>query len=180
MPMRGGTAVPAKRKVWPKVACELCLAIIGAPCLTESGKPRSKPHAVRVKAAKAARARARAAPDRSRLQTGLLPGHYQLGPTPVTIRTDLMHLGVYSPEEITPARERESKLNEGVVELTYLINVKLVDGQFDVTTMIGGARTELPDMVVRQIRDDMHLLEAIAREDAELHQAPPVEFKDAA
>ena len=153
------------RKRQPKIACPDCGSEGGQRCVTETGRIRSQPHSVRLKAQKSARKNARIDADRLRYGAGLLPGQYQAGPTPVTVRTDLLHLGIYSPEEITQAREHEARLNDGGVELTYLTSVKLLDENFQVTVMLDGARFVMPDAVARRVWQDMHTLESLARAD---------------
>ena len=152
------------RKRQPKIACPDCGSESDQRCVTESGRIRSQPHAARLQAQKSARKNARIDADRLRYGAGLLPGQYQAGPTPVTVNTDLLHLGIYSPEEITQAREHEARLNGGV-ELTYLTSVKLLDENFQVTVMLDGARFVMPDAVARQVRQDMDILESLAKAD---------------
>ena len=153
------------RKRQPKVACPDCGSEGDQRCVTENGRIRSQPHASRLKAQKSARRNARLEADRLGYATGLLPRQFQAGPTPVTVKTDLLHLGIYSPEEITQAREHEARLNDGGVELTYLTNVKLLDENFQVTVMLDGARFVMPDTVARQVRQDMDILEFLAKAD---------------
>ena len=154
----------------PRVSCDHCQAEGGQRCRTESGKALSRPHAVRLEAVRAARRGARLDAKRAEYQ-GELPGHYRIGPVPVVIRTDLLHLGVYSPDSITPAREHEAKLSEhGTVELTYLSNVQLKDGKFTVELSLEGHRFALPDKLARQVKADMETLEEIARADEAAEQ----------
>ena len=153
------------RKRQPKTACPDCGSEGDQRCATENGRIRSQPHASRLKAQKLARKTARIDADRLRYGAGLLPGQFQAGPTPVTVRTDLLHLGIYSPEEITQAREHEARLNDGAIELTYLTSVKLLDENFQVTVMLDGARFVMPDAVARRVWQDMHTLESLARAD---------------
>ena len=154
----------------PAVVCDLCYTEADQRCRTKSGKLLSRPHAVRLEAVRAARRDAKLDTARAMYQWEL-NGHYRIGPTPVVIHTDLLHLGVYSPDSINPAREHEAKLNEdGHIELTYLSKVQLHDGRFHVELSLDGHRFALPDKLARQVKQDMETLEEIARADEAAEQ----------
>ena len=148
----------------PKVSCDLCHAKGGERCETGSGTKLSRPHAVRLEAERTAKQDGKLNDLRKKFQ-GPLPCQYRIGPTPLIITTDLFHLGIHSPDLVTEAREREQKVRDGHVELTYLTYVEVNDGRFVVTVKLDGASTALPDKVARSIRQDMDLLESLAEAD---------------
>ena len=147
----------------PKVSCALCGAGGGERCETEGGTKLSRPHAVRLEAERTAKQDAKLDGLRKKHQ-GPLPGQYRIGPTPVTVISDLFQLGVHNPDLVTEAREREQRVR-GYVELTFLATVEVNDGKFAVALALDGDKSALPDAVARRIREDMNLLESLAEAD---------------